>query len=72
MRRVKKTVCITTTVMKVVFRTATKCNRKYLNSPLYKGTLLWNDLSPDQQRADNVLQFVKGIHRLYVVYQEIW
>ena len=28
----------------IVFKTATKCNGKYLNSPFYKGTLLWNKL----------------------------
>ena len=69
---VKQPVRVTRAVTKIVFRTATKCNRKYLNSPFYKGNLFWNDLSSEQQHSDNVLQFVNGIKRLYVRYQEIW
>ena len=34
---------------KIVFKTPAKCERKYLNSPFYKGTLMWNNLSLEQQ-----------------------
>ena len=69
---VKEPLRTTRAITKIVFKTATKCNSKYLNSPFYKGTVLWNGLSPQQQRTDNVLQFVNGIKRLYAGYQEIW
>ena len=57
---------------KLIFKTATKCTTKYLNSPFYKGTLLWNQLSSMDQRANTVSCFVNCVARLYVSYQEIW
>ena len=68
----RKPVCVTRAVNKLVFKTATKCTGKYLGSPFYKGTLLRNVLSSEQQRTDTVVQFVNGIKRLYVGYQELW
>ena len=38
----KKPERITRAIMKPVFKTASRCTNKYLNSPLYKGTILWN------------------------------
>ena len=63
---------LTRAMAKVVFKTATKCTGKYLNSPFYKGTLFWNQLSHTVQRSDTVLHFVKGLKTLYTQYQEIW
>ena len=69
---VKIPVRVTRTVEKIVFKKATKCTGKYLNSPYYKGNLLWDKLDHGLQHADNVQLFVKGLEKLYVVYQEIW
>ena len=55
---------------KIVFNTATRCSGKYLNSPLYKGTLLWNAMSPDLQKDGNVIVFVRELKKLDVRYQE--
>ena len=57
---------------KIVFKVATKCTGKYLGSPFYKGTLLWNTLSVDLQRMQNVYKFVEGLKYMYNGYQEIW
>ena len=69
---VKNPARITRAVTKVVFKTASKCTGRYLNSPFYKGTLLWNQLSSEKQRSNTVLQFVNALKKLYTGYQEIW
>ena len=69
---VKKPVRITRAITKLVFKTASKCTNKYLNSPFYKGTILWNALENELQHAYNVKRFVEGVKRMYTVYQEIW
>ena len=43
-----------------------------MNNPFYKGTLLWDKLNTDLQRANSVKSFVENLKKLYVVYQEIW
>ena len=63
---------VTRAITKLVFTTATRCTNKYLNSPFYKGTILWNDLDVELQKIDNVKLFVEGIKKLYRNYQEIW
>ena len=68
----KECVRITRAVTKIVFKTASRCTGKYLNSPFYKGTILWNNLDVDLQKICNVNRFVKGIKKLYLIYQEIW
>ena len=37
---------------KLVFRTDSKIGTKYVNSPYYKGTKLWNSLSKEIQDSD--------------------
>ena len=68
----KVPVRLTRAVLKLNFKTATKCTTKYLNSPFYKGTLLWNQLNSIDQRSNTVSSFVNCLSRLYNVYQEIW
>ena len=68
----KKPVCITRAVIKATFKTSSRCTSKYLNSPFYKGTILWNNLDVDLQRAYNVTKFMEGLNRLFTVYQELW
>ena len=69
---VKKTIRLTRSINKVIFKTPSKCTWKYLNSPFYKGTLLWNTLDVYLQKANNVTQFTKHLKKLYTRYQEIW
>ena len=57
---------------KLVFNTATRCTGKYLNSPFYKGTVLWNSLDVELQRANNVNFYMRDIKKSYRNYQEIW
>ena len=58
---VKVPVRLTRAVTKIVFKTATKCTGKYLNSPFYKGTLYWKELTGAEQRSDTVFHFVSGL-----------
>ena len=69
---IKQPARVTRTIEKIVFKVPSKCDVKYLNSPFYKGTMYWDNLNHEQQKADNVLQFMKLIHGLYSVYEEIW
>ena len=71
-RNVKLAVRVTRAENKIVFKTATKCTGKYLNSPFYKGTQLWNDLNVNMQKKCNVLRFSENLKALYNGYQEIW
>ena len=68
----KVPVRLTRAMTKVYFKTATKCTTKYLNSPFYKGTLFWNQLSSVEQHTDNVSRFVTSLSRIYKNYQEVW
>ena len=54
---------------KIVFNIPTRCTTKYLNSPYYLGTQLWNNLSGDTQRMDNIRRFEKCVAPLYRVYR---
>ena len=43
-----------------------------MNSPFYKGTLLWDKLSIELKSVNNGERFVEELKMLYVVYHEIW
>ena len=51
---IKRPLRITRALLRVNFNKATKCTGKYLNSPFYKGTLLWDKLDKNLQHANNV------------------
>ena len=69
---IKKPVRPTRAMSKIVFTTPSKCTGKYMTSPFYKGTLLWNSLDIDIQRSYNVYKFTGSLKKLYNGYQEIW
>ena len=69
---IKIHVRITRTAEKLVFKKATKCTGKFINSPFYKGTLLWDKLDRDVQYVNTLERFMKELKKLYIVYQEIW
>ena len=54
---------------KIVFNVPTKCTTKYLNSPYYVGTQLWNNLNEMTQRKENIFEFEKSIAPMYRLYQ---
>ena len=50
---------------KIVFKIPTKCTSKYLNSSYYLGTQLWNNLSIETQRLDDLATFDKRVSPMY-------
>ena len=71
-KNIKKPLRITRAVAKIVFKTPSNCTGKYMNSPFYKGTILWNQLDCALQKVDAVMKFTNGLKQLYMRYQEIW
>ena len=55
--------------IKIVFDVPTKCNKKYLDSPYYKGTQLWNDLTNEVQRLENIVLFDKKVRPMFNLYR---
>ena len=53
------------------FRLMTKCSSKYLNSPLYRGSTLWNSIDKDVQCIPTMGQHEKAVDKMYVVYQDL-
>ena len=56
--QVKRPVRPTRAVSKVVFTIPAKCTGKYMNSPFYKGTLLWNMFDAELQKICNVYKIL--------------
>ena len=54
---------------KIIFDIPTRCNEKYLNSPLYVGSTIWNMLDNDVQRSETLDIFIKHVKQRYLVYQ---
>ena len=69
---IKKPIRPTRAMSKMVFKVPTRCTSKYLNSPFYKGTVLWDNIDIDLQRVENVNQFQVGLKKLYTVYRDVW
>ena len=45
-----------------------RCTEKYLNSPLYKGSKVWDTLPENVQRSDTLTQFIKWVFYRYAEY----
>ena len=56
---------VTRNADKVVFKVPARIIPVYESSPFYLGTKLWNNLSEETQKKDNVHLFKKDIDRLY-------
>ena len=56
---------------KVKFKLMTKCTSKYLNSPLYKGATLWDEIEKNIQDMPTLKQFTKEIMKSYNVYVDL-
>ena len=71
-KNIKKPVRATRAMAKVTFKTATRCTGKYLNSPFFKGTILWDRIDRELQSVNTVRQFKLGLKKLCTEYHEIW
>ena len=56
---IKVPVRYTRAATKVVFKIPSRCTDKFLSSPLYKGTKLWNNLDVTVQRSETIDNFMK-------------
>ena len=56
---IKVPVRYTRAATKVVFKIPSRCTDKFLTSPLYKGTKLWNNLDVNVQRSETIDNFMK-------------
>ena len=50
---------------KLVFRTDSKIGTKYANSPYYKGTKLWNNLSKEIQDFESIHLYKNALSKIY-------
>ena len=57
--------------IKTKFKLMSKCDSKYLNSPLYRGATLWDELDRTVQDLQNVKRFTKELLKSYQVYADL-
>ena len=57
---------------KIVFDIPTRCSNTFLQSPLYKGSQIWDTLSENTQKVTTVTQFGKIIKHRYAVYENVF
>ena len=57
---------------KVVFKTMGKCKTVYLNSPFYKGKLLWDKLTENVQKSGTLHEYMKVVNHMYNQYETIY
>ena len=55
---------------KYVFRTDVKIGTKYSNSPYYKGSTLWNNLSREMQLSESLCSFKVELKKHYTVFEQ--
>ena len=61
----------TRAAQKVQFKVPNRILPVYERSPYYQGTVLWNELSEETQKIDNIYGFKKEIDKLYKSYQPV-
>ena len=66
-RYIKKPIRVLRANAKVQFKLMSKCSSKYLNSPMYRGSVLWNALPEEEQRVLSTLY----MNRRYCVYENL-
>ena len=54
--------------VKVRFKLMTQCTGKYLKSPIYRGSALWDTLTPEVQRSVTMNVFTK--HNIVSLYRQ--
>ena len=53
------------------FKLTSKCTGKYMNSPMYRGSILWDTLPVDIQRSLSIRTFTKQICNMNRVYVDL-
>ena len=56
---------------KVVFDVMSRTTTKYLNSPFLRGTVLWDNLPVETQKAENMCVFKKLLKPRYNEYEDL-
>ena len=59
----------TRAAQKIVFNIPTRCTNKYLSSPYFLGTQIWNKLAGETQRMESMKRFEKCVAPLYKLYR---
>ena len=72
MANLKQACRITRAGTKIVFKLPGKCTDKYINSPFYKGALLWDALPNHVQRSESIMEFEKHVKPLYAKYRNMF
>ena len=49
--------------VKLQLKLMSRCSTKYINSPLYRGTVLWDKLLGDEQRSRTIDIFTKSLYK---------
>ena len=53
------------------FKLMSKCSGKYINSPLYRGSILWDQLEENIQKSCTIKEFTKAICGKNRVYKDL-
>ena len=56
---------------KTKFKLMTKCTGKYLGSPLYRGSILWDKLEKEVQHLPTIRQFSNVLVRNCRIYKDL-
>ena len=56
---------------KIKFRLMSKCTGKYLGSPLYRGSILWDKLDKNVQEMLDVRKFTNEVMKGYKIYVDL-
>ena len=70
LQNIKTAIRPTRAAEKIVFNIPAKCTTKYLASPYYIGTQLWNKLNGGIQRVCTIRMFEKHVNSMYKMYQD--
>ena len=57
--------------MKIKFNVMSRTTTKYLNSPFLRGTVLWDVLSTEIQKAESMYEFKKQLKKRYKEYDDL-
>ena len=68
---IKHPACVLRDDVKIRFRLMTKCSGKYLKSPLFRGSVLWDTIATDVQRSVTMNVFRKHADHLYHGYNDL-
>ena len=68
---IKRTNVNTRGNVKIKFKLMTRCSGKYLGSPLYRGSLLWDKLEKEIQNLPSVKQYTNVLIKNCRVYKDL-